>query len=821
MRLSLKNFKCWMLKTFEFKDETITLIHGPSGHGKSSILLAIEFVLYGANNHKFLISHNKSTCEVTLEYKNFKIKRTKRPNILTLYVDEKLYEDKEAQVIINKYFGYNYGSKFMDLSSLEKLEFLEKIVAEDYDIKELKLKIKNQISKISKDLALLDGQILNAESMLKIIKKPNRVEKPPSDKMILNTEHLDSDHLIFEKEKVLSDLKNVNLKKEKFNTLMVKCNLLNEELNILGTIQSYKSINKSIKELNDKMKQLREKNIYLSMVKETIIELEKYKDVTDEDVKNLEEEIKVLDIMIEKCLKFKDYNNYKKLEEEYKALRNQEITEWKNKVDFIDKDLEKIGNVSIDNLNHLEKIKVTYENYKAFNSKNNLLAIEKEIETLKVKFFKSYRCVKCNYKFLINMDTLEMLDDTLSLNTLVFSDQIKAQTNDCFKVKKSLKDLEFLKDKIIQNDSFMAETAIENVAEQITQIKLYITLTEKLKNLHLNSNKPSNFLHQMNNRLLPLRQKFIDYEESSSNDVYFEDDSILKDKRRDLTIKLNNLTNALNIKKTLKNRIENKTEYDVNEHKNVQLSIEECTDLLNIKHLELEKIKTFERIKGQLDHLKEEIDILNYDDIIIPELEQKLFDLNLKYEYCIKFLEYKNFQVDLKKYKKVKENIKVLQSKKQINEQMYFKNLLFKQKVAEAEHESLQSIINTVNSHLEVLLNDFFSEHFGDPIQIYLTIENQSNSKPHINTIINYKGNKVDYKSLSTGEYSRVKLAFDLTFKEILGESIIMLDECTANLDQDLSTKIFNKIKATFPSKTILVVAHQVVMGAFDHILSL
>ena len=70
------------------------------------------------------------------------------------------------------------------------------------------------------------------------------------------------------------------------------------------------------------------------MVKETIIELEKYKDVTDEDVKNLEEEIKVLDIMIEKCLKFKDYNNYKKLEEEYKALRNQEITEWKNKVDF-------------------------------------------------------------------------------------------------------------------------------------------------------------------------------------------------------------------------------------------------------------------------------------------------------------------------------------------------------------------------------------------------------------------------------------------------------------------------------------------------------
>jgi ABC-type transport system involved in cytochrome bd biosynthesis fused ATPase/permease subunit len=97
----------------------------------------------------------------------------------------------------------------------------------------------------------------------------------------------------------------------------------------------------------------------------------------------------------------------------------------------------------------------------------------------------------------------------------------------------------------------------------------------------------------------------------------------------------------------------------------------------------------------------------------------------------------------------------------------------------------------------------------------------ESEKRPQVNTIINYKGNKVDYKSLSTGEYARLKLAFDLTFKEILGENIIMLDECTANLDQDLSTKIFNKIKATFPSKTILVVAHQVVMGTFEHILHL
>ena len=108
-------------------------------------------------------------------------------------------------------------------------------------------------------------------------------------------------------------------------------------------------------------------------------------------------------------------------------------------------------------------------------------------------------------------------------------------------------------------------------------------------------------------------------------------------------------------------------------------------------------------------------------------------------------------------------------------EQVYLKTLLFKQKVIEAEHESLQFMIEIINSHLSVLLQDFFSESFGDPIQIYLELE--SGKRPQVNTIINYKGNKVDYKSLSMGEYARVKLAFDLTFKEILGENIIMLDE--------------------------------------------
>jgi DNA repair exonuclease SbcCD ATPase subunit len=202
----------------------------------------------------------------------------------------------------------------------------------------------------------------------------------------------------------------------------------------------------------------------------------------------------------------------------------------------------------------------------------------------------------------------------------------------------------------------------------------------------------------------------------------------------------------------------------------------------------------------------------------LEKLGQEQSEIDSRLEYLERLREYEAYQAQLAKYATLEHDLLQLQNDKKGVERRYLKTLLFRQKVIEAEHESLQQTVDMVNAHLDMLLQDFFSESFGDPIQIYLDLVND-NKRPRVDTVINYKGNKIDYKSLSTGEYTRVKLAFDLAFKEILDEHIVMLDECTANLDQDLSTKIFAKIQSTFTSKTILVVAHQVVTGAFDHII--
>ena len=439
-----------------------------------------------------------------------------------------------------------------------------------------------------------------------------------------------------------------------------------------------------------------------------------------------------------------------------------------------------------------------------------------QITSLKSKFFKSFSCGKCNHSFLINMDTFEKVECG-QMEKLCSFDQTTQRLNEPqSKIKNKLRQLEILKDKLKHDMEFVETINIDEIMAQIDQIKKRNELNEKLNNL--GSFKPSSYLNKMEKKILKLRSSLpLDCKIGEAQGV--QDLNVLKDERRDLTIQLNTLTQRLMVKNNHLKKIQKRQDYDSNEHSQVVEDIERCTQAYVIVETQLEKFKNKERLEGKLSALKETKDNIKYNDQTIPRLEQLLKEINYGLEYHTHLTMYQNFQIQLRKYKKVKETLNNFILKKENMEQTYLKTLVFKQKVIEAEHESLEQIINTINSHLTILLQDFFSESFGDPIQIYLELV--SEKRPQVNTIINYKGNRVDYKALSTGEYARVKLAFDLTFKEILGENIIMLDECTANLDQDLSTKIFNKIKATFPSKTILVVAHQVVMGTFDRILRL
>ena len=106
MKLILKNFRCFLDKTIEIPDKGLILLSGQSGSGKSSILKAINFALYGKETK--VVTVGKKKCSVEYHIDTWVIKRTKNPTYLNLKINEDEYQDSVAQNLINERFGDNF-----------------------------------------------------------------------------------------------------------------------------------------------------------------------------------------------------------------------------------------------------------------------------------------------------------------------------------------------------------------------------------------------------------------------------------------------------------------------------------------------------------------------------------------------------------------------------------------------------------------------------------------------------------------------------------------------------------------------------------------
>jgi DNA repair exonuclease SbcCD ATPase subunit len=108
MILILTNFRCYSYKKIELPDEGIILLYGTSGKGKTSILKAINYALFGKETR--CVKHNEKKCSVEFTFKDLHIYRTNKPcSYLKVQIkdkdEEKIYEGDAAQDIIFKIYG--------------------------------------------------------------------------------------------------------------------------------------------------------------------------------------------------------------------------------------------------------------------------------------------------------------------------------------------------------------------------------------------------------------------------------------------------------------------------------------------------------------------------------------------------------------------------------------------------------------------------------------------------------------------------------------------------------------------------------------------
>jgi ABC-type transport system involved in cytochrome bd biosynthesis fused ATPase/permease subunit len=134
---------------------------------------------------------------------------------------------------------------------------------------------------------------------------------------------------------------------------------------------------------------------------------------------------------------------------------------------------------------------------------------------------------------------------------------------------------------------------------------------------------------------------------------------------------------------------------------------------------------------------------------------------------------------------------------------------------------SMANIVDSINTHARIYTDAFFPDN---PICIQLQAfkENKKKEvKPSINLAIDYKGLECDMTMLSGGEQSRVVLAYALALAEMFSTPLMLLDECTSSLDQELTSVVFDAIRTNFNGRMTLIIAHQIIQGTFDKVIQL
>ena len=809
MYVKLKNFRCYENVTFTFDDNGLSLLYGKSGKGKSSILMAINFALFGIGNK--VVRRGETSCYVEMLFGDLKVVRTKRPNRLIV---NDIYEDEVAQNIINEKFGITFNNtgyieqnatnSFIMMTPADKLQFLEKFAFQNVNLGDIKIRCKSLIARremeLKKTIALLESAI----SYLKEIDEPSPVEFPLKGK--------NRDIAIKNEETQYKNCE-IRIKRAKHSITNTQ-----EELNDLRVLNTYISTkNENIDNLIESMEQMSIEKDEIDYIGDD--ELENYKNILNnlialKEINILKERLKIDEEKMEKMkqTEIDEYEseiekNNQHLWEEYTKEETEEMindlkTTLKDacQVSFLHKQISKIDMAVFEKQRN--ELKTLQENY---DGKQVLY------EKLKKQnmFYKCPSCDKtlqfCNEK-LCSANDNEFIDDEIDVDDL--KTEITEMRN---RIKSLEKTVTTTQSKIEQNER--VEKEINEIIDQYEDELIENDLKDDLDNMKNYYDSQIKF----ENRIREIKSNISENKFSSSITIFEKD--IKKQKT-----KLHNLLSEVVVDDESYNENEIR-EIITSEEKNKDAiyRIEKKKNELEHEHVnqtrqnEIQKNKHNEKYKEIRDE-DELNEIIRENENNIKKEENDKF---VHYENLMKIEEYKKYMEKQLKFDNYKRKVTDLENKEVEDTELLNAVLSLKEKIMESEMIAIMNTIETINTHAQMYLDCFFSD---DPIVVTLKCfkENKKSDKPQINMDIYYKNDvDCDLNSLSGGESARVVLAFTLALSDMFNTPMLMLDECTASLDEETTGTVFEAIKENMKGKPVLVIGHQIVQGIFDQIIEI
>lgn len=809
MRIRLINFLCYTDSTFDFGEQGLALLSGPSGAGKTSILKGIFFALFGEG--KKLPSYGKDSCKVELEFDGMKIVRTKRPN--RLVVDD-IYEDAAAQEIINKKFGdtfktsgyiqQNNLASFILMSPIDKLAFLEKFTFRDVDLGTIKGRCKAYISKKYDELLGVISQLDMARNIVDEMDPPNEVKFPikcnvSQREKAEKNEHIKLKNRIIltrkyenERKAIESEISDLKVLEATLLSRREMCNdhtqkLKKIENDILNTeYEGDEKLEKYIKKLDNYLLN-KEKHELESSYKDLSVKLAKMKE--DEEI-NIKDKISVIESEL--------WSEYTKKDiQDNKDSLSDFLTDMKS-VEKLKGELETC-NVDRDMYD---------QNVKNLEQYENELSENQELLRKSLLQKKTHSCPSCKSSVRFVDNKLVLVEDALTeeIDSQSIKNKIDKLQKSVDKLRKVIPvDNEKLKrhEKIQKNiDEILGSYESEMSADDVRADLQYIKDYEKK---HINMEKE---IHNL--------RKVLETENFSSSYKSFKNEVLIIEERL--------------------RKMENISEYEsgLDEDELRNFISDQKQRKLELKKLEMSKIELEKELKKHREilenaeerHRKTYSEVRDYTKLQneIKEIEIKLEKYENEMEQCknnISQIEkWKKYQEELENYQVWLDKVEKLEKDEKEARKQYASTTELRDKILEAESVAMTNIIDSINTHARVYLDYFFTDN---PISVQLQTfkETKKNTKPKINIVIEYKGMEADIGMLSGGELSRVILAYTLALAEMFNTPLILLDECTASLDQDLTNTVFEAIRENFNGKIALIIAHQVITGTFDTVIKL
>lgn len=797
MYIKLVNFRCYENAEFDFGEQGLVLLSGSSGKGKSTILMAIDFALFG--NGTKIITHGKKSCSVEFKLQDLKVVRKKGPNHLIV---NDMYEDAAGEAIINNKFGKIFNSvsyipqnlkkSFVLMSPTDRLEFLETFAFNNFDILALKDRAKSLIRENNDSLSKTMGKLQFANEIFLQKKKPNSIPFPVK----ISKENFEK---YVQNQKIKE--KNCFVRIKKFEKEIILFREKQNEKNILLTKQNEKT---KIKCQYDE-----ELNFLLS------------DPIAKEDVNFLSNTIESLQKQLSSFLKHKEYTllsqKYNENKQKLEMLKQNELQDLLNEKEKLEDILWKDGDEN-ELTDQIETWEILLQKKKQLLSLPNIKPFPLPLQEYE-KQFSFYQNETSRLKYLLTLEKQNLSCPhchsklRFQKNALILSESCDIKINELeIKLKDSLaKEKEFseiIESFLSNQKAFVLKESLEKEIDDMDGNEF--TLEECESNLQETSDLlQKNLLNSKKCKDISFR---LETKQFSKTILQMEKALLSDEKSLSLHNPIEHLDLNLDEEETRQTLFSLQTK--IQNFRKWQTSFSNVNSKIEKLNLELEELQKQLSLLGELNFV-EKISFLENEIVSQKEIVSEIHSFFENYDAFIQN------QKELSEYETLANQVSLLQEEEIALRKKYTSSCQFRDYILEAESIYISNLIQNVNTHVQLYLDYFFPDH---PISVRLNSfkENAKNeTKPSIQLEIDYKGMEHDLTMLSGGELSRVILSFTLAFADLYNSPLILLDECTASLDQTLTTSVIEGLKENFSNKLVVLIAHQVVQGSFDKVIQL